>query len=71
VTRCLTLACSGRRFAPPLMPVVGQQSEGEDNEVPAKPKKRGLGLEMRTFAGKDGNSYLVFRTQSGFIPSSK
>lgn len=30
-----------------------------------KKKKQGLGLEMRTFSGKDGNSYLVFRTSGG------
>lgn len=30
-----------------------------------KPKKRGARLEMRTFDGKDGESYLVFRTSSG------
>jgi hypothetical protein len=28
-------------------------------------KRRGLGLEMRSFAGDDGNSYLVFRTSGG------
>jgi len=30
-----------------------------------KPKKKGLGLEMKTFDGQDGNSYLVFRTRNG------
>ena len=30
-----------------------------------KPKKQGLGLEMKTFTGKDGKSYLVFRTSAG------
>lgn len=30
-----------------------------------KRKKSGLGLEMRTFAGKNGDSYLVFRTNKG------
>jgi len=33
--------------------------------VPTKPKKKGLGLEMKTFAGRDGSSYLIFRTRSG------
>ena len=30
-----------------------------------KRKKSGLGLEMRTFAGNNGDSYLVFRTSAG------
>jgi len=30
-----------------------------------KRKKKGLGLEMHTFFGKDGNSYLVFRSTAG------
>jgi len=30
-----------------------------------KPKKKGLGLEMKTFQGKGGESYLVFRTKDG------
>ena len=30
-----------------------------------KPKKHGLGLEMRTFPGKDGVTYLVFRSTGG------
>ena len=30
-----------------------------------KQKKRGFGLEMKTFSGKDGNAYLVFRTSGG------
>ncbi len=30
-----------------------------------KKKREGLGLEMKTFSGKDGNSYLVFRTSAG------
>lgn len=30
-----------------------------------KPKKQGLGLEMKTFKGKGGRSYLVFRTKQG------
>jgi hypothetical protein len=30
-----------------------------------KVKKRGLGLEMRTFEGRDGRMYLVFRTARG------
>jgi hypothetical protein len=28
-------------------------------------KRRGTGLEMRTFYGVDGRAYLVFRTASG------
>ena len=28
-------------------------------------KKRGLGIEMKTFEGQDGRSYLVFRTKDG------
>ncbi|CAG0952688.1 hypothetical protein ANRL3_00342 [Anaerolineae bacterium] len=31
----------------------------------SKPKKQGLGLEMKTFPGKDRQNYLVFRTASG------
>ncbi|HEX5703907.1 MAG TPA: hypothetical protein VFX97_11950 [Pyrinomonadaceae bacterium] len=30
-----------------------------------KRKKKGLGLEAKTFQGKDGNSYLVFRSLDG------
>lgn len=30
-----------------------------------KPKKQGFGLEMKTFKGKEGESYLVFRTKDG------
>lgn len=30
-----------------------------------KKKRGGFGLEMKTFSGKDGNEYLVFRTGSG------
>lgn len=32
-----------------------------------KPKRQGagLGMEMRSFKGKDGNAYLVFRTEDG------
>jgi hypothetical protein len=30
-----------------------------------KKKKKGLGLEIRTFKGDDGNSYLVFRSTAG------
>ncbi len=33
--------------------------------MPIKPKKQGLGLEMKTFEGKDEKTYLVFRTKSG------
>lgn len=30
-----------------------------------KQKRHGFGLEMKTFEGQDGNSYLVFRTSNG------
>ena len=30
-----------------------------------KPKKHGFGLELKTFQGKDGESYLVLRTKDG------
>ncbi len=30
-----------------------------------KKKREGFGLEMKTFEGEDGNSYLVFRTATG------
>lgn len=30
-----------------------------------KEKMRGTGFEMKVFAGRDGNSYLVFKTQEG------
>jgi hypothetical protein len=30
-----------------------------------KPKKRGVQLEMQTFRGKDGVTYLVFRSTGG------
>jgi len=30
-----------------------------------KRKKRGLGIEMRTFEGQSGSRYLVFRTREG------
>ena len=30
-----------------------------------KRKRKGLGLEMRTFSGRDRNAYLVFRTSDG------
>ena len=30
-----------------------------------KKKREGFGLEMKTFAGSDGNTYLVFRTSAG------
>ncbi|HWR82997.1 MAG TPA: hypothetical protein VN285_06825 [Candidatus Deferrimicrobium sp.] len=30
-----------------------------------KAKKRGFNLEMRTFFGKEGRQYLVFKTRSG------
>jgi hypothetical protein len=37
----------------------------EGGDMAVKKKKKGLGLEMRTFSGKDGNSYLVFHTSGG------
>lgn len=30
-----------------------------------KPKRRGVDLEVRTFIGKSGRTYLVYRTQGG------
>ena len=33
--------------------------------MPLKLKRSGFGLEMRSFTGKDGKSYLVFRTTKG------
>ena len=30
-----------------------------------KPKRHGLGLEMRTFEGQSNSSYIVFWTKSG------
>jgi hypothetical protein len=30
-----------------------------------KPKKKGVGLEVKTFPGQDGNTYLVYRTPRG------
>ncbi len=30
-----------------------------------KPKRSGLGLGLRSFTGKDGKTYLVFRTNRG------
>lgn len=30
-----------------------------------KTKRRGFGLEMKTFKGRSGSSYLVFRTGAG------
>ncbi|HEU6453190.1 MAG TPA: hypothetical protein VFT57_17365 [Gemmatimonadaceae bacterium] len=30
-----------------------------------KPKRRNNALEIRTFAGKDGQTYVVFRTTGG------
>jgi hypothetical protein len=36
-----------------------------EESVTPKAKKRGIGLDMRTFVGKDGRSYLVFRTGRG------
>ena len=35
------------------------------NVIKIKPKKHGLGLEMRTFDGTSQNHYLVFRTKQG------
>lgn len=31
----------------------------------SKDKRRGLGLNVKTFTGRDGRSYLVFRTPAG------
>lgn len=31
----------------------------------SRPRRRDKALEIRTFAGKDGQSYLVFRTTAG------
>ncbi len=33
--------------------------------VPLRPKRRGYGLEVKTFKGGSGRSYLVFRTPDG------
>jgi len=33
--------------------------------MPTKPKRKGLGLDLRSFTGKDGRSFLVFRTTKG------
>ena len=33
--------------------------------MPVKSKKGGLGLEMHTFEGESGKSYVVFRTTRG------
>lgn len=33
--------------------------------MPAKPKKKGYGLQVKTFTSKDGKSYFVFRTPNG------
>jgi hypothetical protein len=33
--------------------------------VALKAKRTGLGLELRSFTGKDGKTYLVFRTNRG------
>ncbi len=30
-----------------------------------KPKKSGLGLDIKTFAGSSGTNYIVFRTKQG------
>ena len=30
-----------------------------------KPKRKGMGLEAKTFIGKSGNTYLVFKTLDG------
>jgi hypothetical protein len=35
--------------------------------VAVKKKRAGFGLEMKTFAGKDGNAYLAFRTAAGSV----
>ena len=31
----------------------------------SKPKRKDMALEIRTYSGKDGQSYLVFRTIDG------
>lgn len=33
--------------------------------MPVKPKRRGFALEMRTFEGSSGQTYIVFRTAQG------
>jgi len=37
----------------------------ESNPMAIKKKKKGYGLEIKTFRGRDGASYLVFRTREG------
>jgi hypothetical protein len=36
-----------------------------EETMAVKPKRRGFGLELKSFRGKDGTSYIVFRTASG------
>jgi hypothetical protein len=33
--------------------------------MPTKEKRQGLGLDIRTFQGKDGATYIAFKTTSG------
>jgi hypothetical protein len=33
--------------------------------MPTKEKRRGLGLDIRSFQGKDGCTYIVFKTRKG------
>lgn len=33
--------------------------------MPTKEKRRGLGLDIRSFQGSDGVTYIVFRTTKG------
>jgi hypothetical protein len=40
-------------------------NDQEDSTVTEKPKKLGLGLEVKTVRGRSGSAYLVFRTQDG------
>lgn len=37
----------------------------EERSMTVKKKREGVGLEMKIFSGKDGNSYLVFRAPEG------
>lgn len=40
-------------------------NDEENTAVTEKPKKIGLGLEVKTFKGRSGRSYLVFRIPAG------
>jgi hypothetical protein len=44
---------------------VWRAKEAESNPMAIKKKKKGYGLEIKTFRGSDGASYLVFRTREG------